>query len=560
MLTLIVAPFRWGAKDHRAKSGATGGCRADFDRRGPRGIADLAAALVAALLLAGCSSGGSMAIDLVMPEDPALAPAGDRVAQLSLVTWEPGEAPRSETRAVDDPAAGLDMGVLAAGREVGLAVELRSATQRLLGYGASPLPVAPAGGDDTVVRLEVRRPFVYAAGSASRLDTFDSTLDPGDDGTFGGIAVASPVASTATRDGAELVVIAARGDTTAELRLVSTATHQPVDGAVVAIPGAVSDLAVTADGTRAVVAHDGAAGGVSVVDLAAARLGEAVVATVEIGPVGAVALIEQPEAAARAAVLVGRSRAFGCDAELAASSLAVVELSDGGPVVASSIELGSPIADIAAQDGVVYLADPCGDAIDRVAVDEGGEPSVLFSLDEACAVAVQGGRVWGAGWLPLAGAQGARVLLTSSDAEGADMTRVELPPAQERARSTDFEGEDQRVEIVIEADRVRPFELVALPGGDLVALLIEGYFHSEEWTDIFGDPVVSEIELTTFEYLLVQASSRAVVHRLRTFCDGTATAGATLANFECGAGSDQVAVPDEEMYRPVQLSAIYGGR
>ena len=357
------------------------------------------------------------------------------------------------------------------------------------------------------------------------------------------------------------MVIAASGEGAAELRLVSTATHQPQGGAVVALPGAVSDLAITADGTRAVIAHDGETGGVSVVDLAAARLGDAAVATVEIGPVGAVALVEGPDAsAARAVALVGRSRAFGCDAELAASSLAVVELAGGSPAVASSIELGSPIADIAAQDGVVYLADPCGDAISRLAIDEGGEPSALFSLDEACAVAVQGGRVWGAGWLPLAGAQGARVLLTSSDPEGADMTQVELPPAQERARSTDFEGEDERVEIVIEADRVRPFELVALPGGDLVALLIEGYFHSEEWTDIFGDPVVSEIELTTFEYLLVQASSRAVVHRLRTFCDGTATAGATLANFECGAGSDQQAVPDEEMYRPAQLSALYGGR
>ena len=139
-------------------------------------------------------------------------------------------------------------------------------------------------------------------------------------------------------------------------------------------------------------------------------------------------------------------------------------------------------------------------------------------------------------------------------------TRRSSPRSQERARSTDFEGDDQRVEIVIEADKLRPFELVALPGGDLVALLTEGYFHSEEWTDIFGDPVVSEIELTTFEYLLVQASSRAVVHRVRTFCDGTATSGATLENFECGEQSDQHVLDDPDMYRPLQLSAIYGGR
>ena len=499
-----------------------------------------------------------MAIDLVLPEDPALSPAGDRIAQLTLVTWAPGEAPESETRAVDDPSAGLEMGVLAGGREVGLAVELRSATQRLLGYGESPLPVAPDPDDDTVVSLQVRRPFVYAAGPAARLDAFDSTLDPGEDATFGGIAVSAPLASAPTRDGAELVVIAARGEA-AELRLVSTATHQPLEVAAVPLPGAVSDVAVTADGSRAVVAHDGAAGGVSVVDLAAARTGEAAVATVDVGPVGALALVEPAEGAASAVALVGRSRAFGCDPELPASSLAVVDLA-ATPAVARSIELSTSIADVAAEDGVVYLADPCAGAVDRIRLDDGAAPAALFPLDKACAVAAQGGRVWGAGWLPLEGSRGARVILTSSDAEGADLSRVELPPAQERARSTDFEGEDQRVEIVIEADRVRPFELVALPGGDLVALLTEGYFHSEEWTDIFGDPVVSEIELTTFEYLLVQASSRALVHRVRTFCDGTATAGATLANFECGAGSDQHTLPDEEMYRPVQLSALYGGR
>ncbi|HEU5055774.1 MAG TPA: hypothetical protein VFU21_04590, partial [Kofleriaceae bacterium] len=331
----------------------------------------MAAAVAVGFLTAGCNGGGAMAIDLVMPEDPALSPAGDRVAQLTLVTWEPGQEPRSETRAVDDPSTGLDMGVVPAGREIGLAVELRSATQRLLGYGASPLPVAPDASDDTVVSLEVRRPFVYAAGAPAQLDAFDSTLDPGDAATFTGISVASPVASAPTRDGAELVVIASAGEG-AELRLVATATHQPLDVAAVALPGAVSDLAVTADGTRAVVGHDGEAGGVSVVDLAAARAGEAAVETLALGPVGALALVEPPGAPARAVALVGRSRAFGCDAALPASSLVVVDLAAGAPAAASSIELATPIADIAAQDAVVYLADPCAGAIGRLAIDDGG--------------------------------------------------------------------------------------------------------------------------------------------------------------------------------------------
>jgi hypothetical protein len=493
-----------------------------------------------------------MSIDLVLPEDPALAPAGDRVAELTLVTREAGQPPRSETRAVDDPGSGLDMGVLAAGHEVDVAVELRSATQRLLGYGASPLPVAP--DRDTVVRLEVRRPYVYASGAAGQLATFDSTLDPGDDGTFGSIPLAAPVASAATADGAELVIITTTGGIGAELHLVSTATHQPIEGAAVPIVGPVSDLAVTADGRTAVVARDGDSGGLTLVDLEAARRGEVSVEEVALGAVGAVAIVGE----ARAVALLARSHAFGCDDTLPASSLAVVELSAAS--ADSSIDLGAPIADIAADGDAVYLADPCGGAIEELAVDPAGAPAPVFALEAATAVAVQGGRVWGAGTLPLSGSDGARVVLASSDREGRDMTTVSLPPTQERARSTDFEGDDQRVEIVIEADRLRPFELVALPGGDLVALLTEGYFHSEEWTDVFGDPVVSEIELTTFEYLLVQASSRAVVHRVRTFCDGTASSGATLANFECGEQADQHTLDDPDMYRPLQLSAIYGGR
>src|SRR5262245_11821649 len=95
MLTLIVAPLPAGAKDHRARTGATGRCWVAAVSRVTLPVAWL-------VVLAACSSGGAMSIDLVLPEDPALAPAGDRVAELTLVTREAGQPPRSETRAVDD--------------------------------------------------------------------------------------------------------------------------------------------------------------------------------------------------------------------------------------------------------------------------------------------------------------------------------------------------------------------------------------------------------------------------------------------------------------------------
>jgi hypothetical protein len=564
MLIPIVAPIRAGAKEHSAKR------RAIVARMtGPNCLYRRGLAL--ALPLAVACSSGEVAIELILPEDPALSPAGDRLAQLTLLTWEPGQAPRSESRAIDDTSAGLDMGLLEAGRPVNIAIELTSVTQRLIGYGASPLPVSPSSSDDSVVTIQVRRPYVYAAGSPARLDAFDSTLDPGQAGIFGGIAVSAPLASAPTPDGAELVVVAGATGDGAELRLVSTSSHALSDSAAVPVAGAVSDVAVTADGALAVVAHGGDDGGLSVVDLEAARAGQAEVSFVALGPVGAVVVgmtpgTEQAPGQPRAFALVSRSRAFGCDDTLPASSLEVVRLA-AELAVDSSIDLAGPIADVAvAPDaGTVYLADPCASAVTSLAIDQAGVadasgPAELFALEEATAVAVQAGRIWGAGVLPPQNDVGARVVLVFSDPLGGGSNRVELAPAQERARSSDFEGEDQRVEVVIEADDLRPFELVALPGRDLVALLTEGYFHSEEWYDPIVGPVVSELELTTYEYLLVQTSTRGNLHRLRTWCEGTATSDAVFANFECGTASDQQTVAEADAYIPLQISALFGGR
>jgi len=524
--------------------------------------------LVGGLLTPACAPQGEVTIDLILPDDPALSPAGDRLAELTLVTWEPGGAPHSQSRPVGDPGAGVDLGVLPDGRQVQVALELRSATDRLIGYGRSPEPVAARAGEDTVVSIQVRRPFVFASGAPDRLDTVDSTLDPVDPAAFGAIALTAPVATAPTPDGAELIAITAPSQSEAALQIVSTLDHRPVEGVSISLRGGVNDLAVTADGRLAVVAHGGEEGGLSVVDLDAARAGEAKVAFRALGDAGAVRIA--PGAGgepARALALLSRSRAFGCDAALPASSVAVVELAGDLPV-AGAVELDGPAADLAvAPDGArLYLAEPCRAIVSQVALGAGGlpdgAPAPLVELEQATSVAVgSDGRVWGAGAAPPTADAGARVVLASTAPGGEDATRVVLPPQEERAESNDFDEQGQRVEIRIDADRLRAFDLVALPGDDLVALLIEGYYHAEESGDTGLGPITPEIEITTFEYMLVDASTRAAVQRLRTDCTGfVLSPDAVFVDFRCGEASDQQDLPVEERYQPVHLSALYGGK
>lgn len=525
-----------------------------------------ACVVVAAMGLPGCGDTGQVQIELILPDDASLSPAGERLAEITLVTWGPDRPLQRDTQEVEDPSRGVDMGVLSAGAELEVAIELRSATGRLIGYGRSARAIEPEADGDTIVPIHVRRPYVYASGAADRLEAFDSTQDAGEDGTYGTLVIPAPAASAPTPDGAELVVVSALGETDAVLRIVETRSHMAPQAAPVPLAGGVSDVTVSADGAFALVAHGGEAGGVTAVNLEAARSGRADVTFVPAGAVGAVVAVAGGEdRPALALALVGRSRAFGCDLTLPSSSIGIIQL-DEAPALDAMVVLDGPVADIAATPSgtTLYLAEPCADAVSAIAIDAGG-PSAgpaeqLLPLEAAGAVAVQGDRLWAAGGLPQEGDDGARLVLVQAGLEGVEPSRVELPPAQVRAQSTDFEGEDQTVEVVIDADQLRAADLVGLPGGEMVALLADGYFHSEEWVDFFGNTVVAELEVETVEYLLIDVSNRATVHRLRTFCQVTPLSSGTLQDFRCAREPGQDVHQETEMYRAVQLSTLFGGR
>ena len=527
--------------------------------------------VLASGLAGGCSQTAEMSIGLDLPGDPALSPAGDRLAALTLLSWtpdQPDQPARSQTRQVADSHAGIDLGTLAADQPVQVAIELRSGSQRLLGYGETPEPVVPGAASDTRISLHVRRPFAYVAGDPDQLASFDATLDP--TGPYqGSVPVPAPLASAPTPDGAELVVVSDTGSG-ARLTLVSTADHQVESAAAqIDLAGQVTDVAVTPDGQLAVVAHDGTgeAGGLSVIDLAAARAGRSQVQFAQLGAVGAVTVAPDPGGGPpRAIALIDRTTGFGCDAAALPSSLVVVTLTGDMPA-AAAVDLGEPAANLSsAPDGSeVYVALPCSDQLGGIALDDrgalAGSVASLISVPAASSVAVERGQLWGTGVAPADSSGGLRVVLVSASLAGAGPTRVNLPPAQERIEFNELQDPGQVVEERVDADKLRAFQLVALPGSEMVALLTEGYYHGDESGDALGTPIVPEMEITTYEYLLVNPATRAVVQRLRTWCDGQVLSpDAVFTSFRCGQGADQDVLDDAHSYVPAQVSALYGGR
>src|SRR5262245_39396592 len=103
-------------------------------------VSKLLAFAVAALLPA-CQSQGEVRLDLRFPDSATLAPDVADIGQITLVTYTPDEAPVAETRQVLDPGEPLDMGRIAVGQDMTLALELRAPNTRLLGYGRSPGPM-----------------------------------------------------------------------------------------------------------------------------------------------------------------------------------------------------------------------------------------------------------------------------------------------------------------------------------------------------------------------------------------------------------------------------------
>ncbi len=540
------------------------------------------------ITLSACQPEGGVKLQLDLPEPEELSPiSGDRLAEITLVAWDETGDQTSESRPASADGPGIDLGRLPTGAPFVLGVEMHDANGRLIGFGRSEGAVEAEADEVIDVPIAVRRPFVYVPGGGedpfgelpSTLATFDSTLDPApDDGAMpgpdykGAIEFAMRVtAAVPTGDGREVVVVG-QGPSGGVLALVPTASHQAAGGTQIAIAADPVDLAVAPDGAYAVVAHGGAEGGITVVDMARLRGGDGAKSATfaPLGPVGAVAVSGgDPSAEARAFALLDRApgridltsvdidalrtyrtERVACSAP--PSTVVVVPLAD-------PTELGlrhtleAPIHDIAstADGSTLFLADACGDRVATMDPNSGAVDE-LATLADATTVAVQGRRVLAAGSVTPGGGA-ATVELVTIGVDGSDENRIVLPARQERARIEDLSEPGQEVEIAVDADTVFAYDLAIAPDGGQVGLLVEAYHHADA-TSVFP-----EMELDTYEYLLVSASGGAQVHRLRNYC--LAKIAVTLFELSCAANTPgQDAIPDEQMYVPLHLSVLYGDR
>lgn len=518
--------------------------------------------LSAVVLCISCLADGSVELDLELAERADLSVGEAEVAEISLVTYLPDDSPRSETRQIAGRDQSLSMGRMEIADGVSLAIELRTPNRRLVGYGRSPGPIDVLADEVVRVPVKVRRPFVYLTG-ASTLATFDSTRDAlGGSGYRASIALPRPADVVApTSDGADLVVISTNG-VGGSLQLVSTSTHEPSTAAPIPLTMPASDAAVSPDNSVVVVGHAGANGGLSIVDLAEAREGRAAVQFVALGSVGAVA-IGSRTTVPRVVALLDRATGSGCPQGGAPSSLVAVRMDDI-MVPPAMINLQAPIHDLAISgDGqFVVLADSCANRLQKINLDDDIQPEPLAMITDPSTVAVFDDRAWAVGTLPATTDRGRRLIVVSVQLDGTGETRLELPPAEERAKSDDFSGDGQAAEQRMDADDLHALDIAVAPGSDHLAITTWAYFHANEVGDFLGAPIIPQMQIEAHEYVLINGSTNAIVQRVRTQCqlewESDPFNPPILNSWRCtqAAGQDIT----ETSYVPRHLSILYGAR
>lgn len=507
-----------------------------------------------------------MEIALSFPGADSLAPDPARIAQVTLVTTMSGSSPVSETQVVA-PGNALTFGRVPAGGDVEVAIELRSATQQLIGFGRTQVDVT--AGETTPVELAIRKPFVYLSGGDA-LAVLDATIEDEASSSLAPLPVGGDaIAAAATRDGTELWVVADSG-AMQQLAMITTASHQLDETTAIDVgTRPVTSIALSVDGRFATLGHGGADGGISLVDLAAARRGQTAIAFHPLGDVGAVAMAPGENGSPRAYALIDRARSAGCDRAAPPSTLAWLPLAD--PSAGGTITYNGPVHDVAvtAAGDLAIVADACRHELRSISLFAPSESERFLSLANASAVAIEGGRVWGAGssTAPLTGASVIRI--ASRDLYNDDETQITLAALETSVLSVDIADSepdgDRNVEQRLRADATGLIDLAILPGSDQVAVVTAAAYHeSSFYVLVNGFPrlFIPEMEVVTREYLLIDAATAAFVQRIRTSCVITTfpppDEDPVLRSWDCVVppGADETAVP----FLPTTAVALLGSR
>lgn len=478
-----------------------------------------------------------MALQLGLPEDAALDPFGQTIAELTLTATADERVIYAATRPALAAGQGLDFGRVPIARGVGFELMAKAPTGRVMGFGRSTTPV-DVGGDTAVdVELEMRRPFTYVAG-APMLLAIDGTEEPGRD-YASTIATSAPVVAVAAMaSGAEIISAAGTG-----LERVSTSTHVAAADRI-ELEAAVDDLTVSADGRWAVVSHSGETTGITIVALDGSR------APVFVPTEAASAIAIDRD---RVWVLQDRLDNLFCQGE---SSILAVPLEDPASAGAP-IALGTPATDLSVDpaSGAVIVALSCLDQVVSIA-DPGAPPVVLLEVEGASAVTVARGRVWVMGHRD---GEGAHLILASVEVGGGAVDILEMPTLQERARAVALEQTGQGGLIEMTADLASAFDIAVLPDGVHVAILVAAVYGTMPTGDAGGgQPIVPKLTMITYEYQLVQLDTGLGAQRLRVYCSIEWDPGALLDDFACARAPGQDEAPIS--FVPTDLTVLYGSR
>jgi hypothetical protein len=501
--------------------------------------------LVTCGALAACGT-PSLELALELPDDPALRPQG-----MTTVTLEA----RLETTTIsttapidfDDSGRGyFDLGNLELEGSGEFSVELRSATERLVGFGQAAQEVAASDGDNRVI-IPVRRPFVYTA-SGSGMFTFDLSLDVSDD-VYQGKLGSDEVITVHPLGTLLLVIVGPAGSP--QLVILDSADHQLQPRAAIGLPSGSRDLVAVRGTSTVVVAH---AQGLAVVDLERDQ-----VVDVPLGVAVDRLVVSGTGAGATVYGLVERVVPVEAQVPCTGSSRLVrFDVTTGNSEV---LLPARAISDLGATRDLEWIAavDPCQGKLLAVhpdlAIDE------LADVTRPARLAMTRDRIWMVGStlrdrsIPLS--TPAQLIISSVLPDGSDLQQLELAPKREAMQSRN--DPEREVSNTMGASFVRPLDLGILPGGDRVVVITDNRFDTEALVDADGSSVlIPAMDAITSEVLVIDTRTGSQA-RVRARCELTVidAIAAAFPDWDC-AETAEIERPRQESFAPRALTTLPG--
>lgn len=540
-------------------------------------------ALVGCLL--GCSGGGSGSLELTLalPSQSDLRPTG--MTTVTVTAIAAGESAIATTTEIG-PDSRFNAGEFPVGNDVQLSVVLRDVSNRIVGVGEAGQVIDILGDKSTAISIPVRRPFIYAS-SGSALYSFDPTLDPRDMKFQGKLSGVTAPLFTISVGGDRLAVVS-----TDKVEVVMTATNM-VTGSI-PVPTGVRDAAAVPGTNKLAIAHSG---GIAFIDLDTSTMQNVAVGAVDRISVGAAS-----GGGMAAYGLVGRVVPPEKPTALAnctgTSSIVAINVDD--PVMAVPQPLPVAISDIAAAPDAprLYATLPCTGRVARVdGPFDPGELGALTLTDvamlpRAAVLTVAGDRVWAAGTresvpkcanssglltpctptTPVVCPQpsgtrlsyteeGAAIIVQSIPLDGGTPIVLEAPGRRETIIDQDDVAK-QHAQVLKSLGAV-PIDLVTLPGGQYVGLVVKNRYYIEEYDPTGLQVILPCLDVSTGDWLLFDMASSSIAQRVRTACQLTPAGGGpsdVFMNWECDEppiGQKSAFPPN---YQPTSVGALFGAR